>query len=344
MRVVRLSAADQSGRIVLGRRGENGMTQIVFDVSPFIGTFGQGTAQLAATLPGSDTPYPVAAVREGDAVVWTVSNADTQAKGRGECELFWFVGGALAKSAVFTTVIVRDIGDVGEDPPEPCETWVEQVLAAGAAAQAVANMGVAARTLPAGADATASYEDGVMSLGIPKGDKGDPGEDAVTYVLEPSANAVVYDPNAAAGSRLTPSSITFHAYKITGATKTAFTADMMRFGTKYSYGTSYTQHEENVSSATFDLPARLVPGQEVAAKMESGSVFFDNEVIVKITIPVVSSGVNGQDGAAGSAGPQGPAGPGVPSGGAAGQFLVKQSAADYDAAWVTLQAWQGGSY
>lgn len=34
----------------------------------------------------------------------------------------------------------------------------------------------------------------------------------------------------------------------------------------------------------------------------------------------------------------------VPSGGTAGQFLVKQSATDYDAAWVSLPAWQGGNY
>lgn len=34
----------------------------------------------------------------------------------------------------------------------------------------------------------------------------------------------------------------------------------------------------------------------------------------------------------------------LPSGGTAGQFLVKQSATDYDAAWVSLPAWQGGNY
>ena len=58
-------------------------------------------------------------------------------------------------------------------------------------------------------------------------------------------------------------------------------------------------------------------------------------------------GVQGPKGDTGDTGPQGatgPAGPGVPSGGTAGQFLVKQSATDYDAAWVSLATWQGGSY
>lgn len=36
--------------------------------------------------------------------------------------------------------------------------------------------------------------------------------------------------------------------------------------------------------------------------------------------------------------------PTLPSGGTFGQFLVKQSSTDYDAAWVTLATWQGGSY
>lgn len=36
------------------------------------------------------------------------------------------------------------------------------------------------------------------------------------------------------------------------------------------------------------------------------------------------------------AGPQGETGPGVPTGGTAGQFLVKVSATNYDTAWVTV--------
>lgn len=48
------------------------------------------------------------------------------------------------------------------------------------------------------------------------------------------------------------------------------------------------------------------------------------------------AGPQGEPGAAGQTGPAGPAGPGVPAGGTAGQFLIKQSAEDYDADWVTV--------
>ena len=55
-------------------------------------------------------------------------------------------------------------------------------------------------------------------------------------------------------------------------------------------------------------------------------------------------GEMGPAGSAGEPGPQGPAGPGVPSGGTEGQFLVKNSAADYDAVWVTVPNARGGSF
>ena len=49
-------------------------------------------------------------------------------------------------------------------------------------------------------------------------------------------------------------------------------------------------------------------------------------------------GPQGETGATGATGPQGPAGPGVPSGGSAGQFYRKTSAADYAAEWYSPAA------
>lgn len=111
--------------IIIGRKGETEATQIVFDISTLIETYGNGTCQLMAKLPGG-TAYPVAVAQDGTSVIWTVSNADTSVKGSGECELFYYVGEALAKSIVWNTVIARDIGTEG-DPPNPYSGWVEQV-------------------------------------------------------------------------------------------------------------------------------------------------------------------------------------------------------------------------
>lgn len=236
------AAAGHAKHIPLGRRGETGVRQIVFDVSALVSLYGDGTAQLAAIRAGETAPYPVAVERDGNAVVWTVSNADTARVGAGACELFWFVGGTLAKSVVFGTVVGRDIGDVGEEPPAPYETWVEQVLAAaagGAGTAALPEMAAEAETLAA--DSAAS----------------------VTTSIDPDTGKVTLSfgiPCGAEGAR----------------------------GPKGDTGATGPQ------------------------------------------------GPKGDIGATGAAGATGPAGPGVPAGGTAGQFLVKSSGTDYDAAWVTV--------
>lgn len=208
-----------SGRILLGRRGENEANTIVFDVSQLVSDYGNGTAQLAAKRPSDSVPYPVSITRDGNKVTWLVSSADTQAVGNGECELFWYVGEVLAKSIVWTTVVTKDIGDVGETPPDPYETWFESLTSLAADMQDDAdsahedasflrNASATATTLAPGSDATATLNDGVFSFGIPqgiqgergekgdtgatgargeqgiqgeKGDKGDPGASAYTY-------------------------------------------------------------------------------------------------------------------------------------------------------------------
>lgn len=163
-------------RIAIGRRGETEVTEIVFDVSQLISTYGNGTAVLMAKRPIDTTAYPVAVVQDGNTVTWTVTDTDTSYKGQGECELFWYVGDALAKSVVFSTVILRDIGDTTGEAPDPYETWLDTLVSAGAEVSEAINtftgLRAEATTLAAGSAATASYEDGVLTLGIPRGDTG----------------------------------------------------------------------------------------------------------------------------------------------------------------------------
>lgn len=65
---------------------------------------------------------------------------------------------------------------------------------------------------------------------------------------------------------------------------------------------------------------------------------------VGATGPVGPQGEVGPTGPAGSTGPKGDPGPGVPVGGAVGQLLMKQSAKDYDTAWVTVPGASGVSF
>ena len=54
------------------------------------------------------------------------------------------------------------------------------------------------------------------------------------------------------------------------------------------------------------------------------------------TGPQGPQGPTGATGATGATGPQGPAGEGVPTGGTAGQLLMKSSSTDYDTEWANL--------
>ena len=54
----------------------------------------------------------------------------------------------------------------------------------------IENLSVTVTTLPAGSSATASYSNGVLSLGVPKGDKGDKGDTGATGATGPTGNGI----------------------------------------------------------------------------------------------------------------------------------------------------------
>lgn len=179
--------------IVLGRRGENEARQIIFDISSLISTYGPGAATLLAKRPTDTTAYPVTVEQSGTTVTWTVTDVDTAYPGDGQCELYYYVGDTLAKSYVYRTFIGQDIGNASSEPPDAYQTWVDNLTTLGAetaqnatdAAQSasdaaasaaeITGMTAQAETLPAGSDATASYENGILTIGVPRGADGSGG-------------------------------------------------------------------------------------------------------------------------------------------------------------------------
>ena len=125
----------------LGRQGENLARQVVFDLSAWVEEYGPGVVELIAQRPGDDAPYPVAVRRDGESMLWDLTAADTAvADGYGRCELRWYVGDILAKSKIWRTWVEPAMDTPSETaPPEPEQGWVDQVLAAGAAAMTAAD-------------------------------------------------------------------------------------------------------------------------------------------------------------------------------------------------------------
>lgn len=127
----------QGGTIPLGRQGENQVQTVIWQgiVKQYADLYGEGAFQLMVARCGDAAPYPVALTRDGSSLVWTVSNSDTAKSGVGRCELTYLVGGAVAKSKTWQTQVLASFtADGSAEPPEPAQSWVQEVLDAAAAA------------------------------------------------------------------------------------------------------------------------------------------------------------------------------------------------------------------
>lgn len=185
----------QGGPIPLGRQGENQAQAVIWQgiAAQYADLYGEGAFQLMVARCGDAAPYPVVLTRDGDSLVWTVSDSDTAKSGVGRCELTYLVGGVVAKSKTWQTQVLASFTvDGSAEPPEPAQSWVQEVLdaatAAGKSAEAAADSADKAEDASVhapqiGADgawetwdqATGAYvSTGVEAQG-PKGEKGDQG-------------------------------------------------------------------------------------------------------------------------------------------------------------------------
>lgn len=155
--------------IILGRRGENNVRQIRINIQGLIDKFGEGNAILVHKRSQDENPYPVPVVREGNEIVWTVSETDTAYAGVGQCEIRWYVNDALAKTSVYKTIVKESLAS----GTMPEGDWFDLLM--DFLNDHVIN-DVEINTLPSGSEATVEFEDGTVTFGIPAGDKGDKGE------------------------------------------------------------------------------------------------------------------------------------------------------------------------
>jgi len=118
--------------ITIGRRDTYGTEQVEFDLTELIDTYGNGSAILMVKRKLDETAYPATTEQADGKLLWTVSEIDTAYKGKGECEIFWYVDGNLAKTVIYPISIMRDIGETTEEPPDPLPTWLDDLAALGA--------------------------------------------------------------------------------------------------------------------------------------------------------------------------------------------------------------------
>lgn len=111
--------------LYLGYASENIHTQIVIDCSEVFWDYPNATYSMNIQPPRGDK-YPAAQLaKDGDALVWTVTDSDLIYHGSGHIQLEFKNGDEVIKSAVGTTKIDGSIETTG-DVPTPLEDWMDQ--------------------------------------------------------------------------------------------------------------------------------------------------------------------------------------------------------------------------
>lgn len=166
----------------LGHQGENEAQRIVWRglADSWARLYGEGVFTLTVLREGDSAPYPASLKSENGDVIWTLSNADTAKAGEGMAELTYIVGGVIAKSRTWRTVVEPSLSANGTTkPPAAYQSWVDEVLQAAADAEtAVSKMPYVDETtgnwFKWDATAGAFADTGVAATG-PIGPKGETG-------------------------------------------------------------------------------------------------------------------------------------------------------------------------
>lgn len=289
----------------LGHQGENEAQRIVWRglADSWARLYGEGVFALTVLREGDSVPYPASLKSENGDVIWTLSNADTAKAGEGMAELTYTVGGAIAKSRTWRTVVEPSLSANGTtEPPAAYQSWVDEVLQAAADAEtAVSKMPYVDETtgnwFKWDAAQNAFADTGVAATGPqgevgPKGDTGEQGPKGETGATGPKGDT------GATGAR-GPKGET----GATGATGPQ--------GPKGETGPRGPQGERGIQGETGPAGPR-------GAKGDKGDAFtysdFTAAQLAALKGDKGDTGPKGDKGDTGATGPTGPEGPRGPQG------------------------------
>ena len=122
----------------LGRQGENKAQRIVWPgiADSWARLYGAGVFALTVKRQGDAMPYPASITSENGDVIWVLGSADTARAGEGLAELTYTVDGVIAKSRTWRTATEPSLSADGTtEPPPAYQSWVDEVLKAGASAE-----------------------------------------------------------------------------------------------------------------------------------------------------------------------------------------------------------------
>ena len=289
----------------LGHQGENEAQRIVWRglADSWARLYGEGVFALTVLREGDSAPYPASLKSENGDVIWTLSSADTAKAGEGMAELTYTVGGAIAKSRTWRTVVEPSLSANGTTkPPAAYQSWVDEVL------QAAADAETAVSKMPYVDEATSNWfkwdaaagafvDTGVAATGPqgevgPKGDTGEQGPKGDTGATGPKGDTGATGAQGPKGD--------------TGAT-----GAMGPQGPKGETGPRGPQGEQGIQGETG-------PAGPQGAKGDKGNAFtysdFTAAQLAALKGDKGDTGPQGEKGGTGATGPTGPEGPRGPQG------------------------------
>lgn len=289
----------------LGHQGENEAQRIVWRglADSWARLYGEGVFTLTVLREGDGAPYPASLKSENGDVIWTLSNADTAKAGEGMAELTYTVGGAIAKSRTWRTVVEPSLSANGTtEPPDAYRSWVDEVLQAAADAEtAVSKMPYVDSTtghwFKWDAAQNAFADTGVAATGPqgevgPKGDTGAQGPKGETGATGPKGDTGATGAQGPKGE--------------TGATGATGPQ-----GPKGETGARGPQGERGIQG-------EIGPAGPQGAKGDKGDAFtysdFTEAQLAALKGDKGDTGPQGEKGDTGATGPTGPEGPRGPQG------------------------------
>ena len=161
-------------RISIGRETETGVTDVMIDCGAWVMKW-PGMALHAIHTPEGGAPYILQTETDGGVLVWHVTDADTATPGTGRMEIVGETDGQRKVSAMVKVSVAARMGGTVGHPPEAAQPWVDRVVEA---SERITGMQVQAKTLDAGSGATAEWDgkQGLLTIGVPKGEKGEKGD------------------------------------------------------------------------------------------------------------------------------------------------------------------------
>ena len=122
-------SVERSVMLNLGRVGENGVTEFVFDYANWTDEFGEGVLSLVLKRQGDAEGYPKSMTVESGQSTWVVDSTDVGVEGIGEAQLTYTVNGDAKKSVIYLTRTCPSIEPVGP-APDPYQSWLDQMIEA----------------------------------------------------------------------------------------------------------------------------------------------------------------------------------------------------------------------